>query len=54
MDSDSAPEDIGFQASKEETLSKVKEAIKQIENEKHRKKLKRKKQDELFKEQKVK
>ena len=52
-ESDSAPEDIDFKVSRETTLSRVRKTMKQIEDERQKKKLKRKKQDKLFKEQKV-
>lgn len=52
-DSDSAPEDVDFLSSKSTALQQAKDATQQIGLEKAKQKDKRKKQDTLFKEQKV-
>ena len=52
-DSDSAPEDIGFEMGKATALKQVKDALLQMDVKKVKAKERRKRQEELFKQQKV-
>ena len=52
-DDDDAPDDLGFEESRKTVLSTVKAAMDQIQRSKDIKKMKRKKQEEMYAQQKV-